>query len=292
MAEQRSTDGFTLIELSIVLVIIGLLIGGVLSGRDLIEAAEIRKVVSQRDQFDAAAATFTLKFNCLPGDCANARDLGVGTPGGYGQNGNGDGTIAAYIDVSDDWQYEAVNSWYHLSKAGLTSWSFDPAFASNYPDANGRTCSDSNGVRKSPCLAMTAPVNDAGNAGWWIWAAADPSWDATVLDLGAGHYWWIGVSMAPVESGAAPLLPAEAYAIDAKIDDGLPLAGKVRASGDNTTDGNDGVGHPTPPSIRNSDDVGDTNACVDALITPPRYNVVNRHREDDNRCALVIKWLL
>ena len=60
--------GFTLIEVSIVLVIIGLLAGGVLVGRDLIEAAKIRQQITQIEQFKAAVNTFRAKYNALPGD--------------------------------------------------------------------------------------------------------------------------------------------------------------------------------------------------------------------------------
>lgn len=62
-------NGFTLVELSIVLVIIGLLIGGVLVGQGLIESAKINSQISQLRQFDIAANQFYQKFNCIPGDC-------------------------------------------------------------------------------------------------------------------------------------------------------------------------------------------------------------------------------
>ena len=60
--------GFTLIEMSIVLVIIGLITGGVLVGRDLIEAAKIRAQITQVERFKTAVQTFRTKYNGLPGD--------------------------------------------------------------------------------------------------------------------------------------------------------------------------------------------------------------------------------
>ena len=65
--------GFTLIELSIGLVIIGLLIGGVLFGRDLIEGAAIRKQMSNLAQLDSGVNAFKMKFASLPGDMSMSK---------------------------------------------------------------------------------------------------------------------------------------------------------------------------------------------------------------------------
>jgi prepilin-type N-terminal cleavage/methylation domain-containing protein len=65
---MHTRSGFTLIELSIVLVIIGLIAGGVLVGRDLIEAARIRQQITEIEQFKTAVNTFRIKYNGLPGD--------------------------------------------------------------------------------------------------------------------------------------------------------------------------------------------------------------------------------
>lgn len=61
-------NGFTLVELSIVLVIIGLLIGGILVGQSLIESAKIQSAVRQIQQYDIAVRTFQSKYGSLPGD--------------------------------------------------------------------------------------------------------------------------------------------------------------------------------------------------------------------------------
>src|ERR1019366_6843373 len=71
-AKVALTAGFTLIEMSIVLVIIGLIVGSVLVGRDLIRAAELRSVISEVEKYKTAVMTFKGKYDCLPGDCANA----------------------------------------------------------------------------------------------------------------------------------------------------------------------------------------------------------------------------
>ena len=70
---DRNHSGFTFVELSIVLAIIGLLVGGVLVGRDLIKAAEIRGHVQQIEKYNAAANTFRSKYGGLPGDLLSSR---------------------------------------------------------------------------------------------------------------------------------------------------------------------------------------------------------------------------
>jgi hypothetical protein len=65
---KRKKSGFTLIDISIVLVIIGLIVGEVLVGRDLIEASRIRAQISQLEKFNLVANTFKLKYGYLLGD--------------------------------------------------------------------------------------------------------------------------------------------------------------------------------------------------------------------------------
>src|SRR3954469_15654947 len=64
--------GFTLIEMSIVLVIIGLIIGGILKGEELIESARQKNVISQIDALKAGTTTFVDRFKSLPGDYSGA----------------------------------------------------------------------------------------------------------------------------------------------------------------------------------------------------------------------------
>jgi prepilin-type N-terminal cleavage/methylation domain-containing protein len=75
MKLQARHLGFTLVELSIALVIIGLIAGAVMIGRDLIEIAKVRSVVKEHQAFIAAVKTFQGKYRCLPGDCDHATDF-------------------------------------------------------------------------------------------------------------------------------------------------------------------------------------------------------------------------
>src|SRR6266545_6313422 len=92
---MRKQTGFTLIEIAIVLVIIGLLLGGVLKGQELITSARVRNLISQQDGVKAAYFGFLDRYRALPGDYANASTTitGVGAACGTNGNGNGNGQI-------------------------------------------------------------------------------------------------------------------------------------------------------------------------------------------------------
>lgn len=129
---QTFKKGFTLIELSIVLVIIGFLIAGIMLGQEMIKNSEIRQQVTQIDQINTGVNTFRLKYNCLPGDCATARNFfGGSSQPDQVRNGDGNGNIRGYwtgssettIDVnatfSSPGNSESGSVFEHLSAAGL-----------------------------------------------------------------------------------------------------------------------------------------------------------------------------
>jgi prepilin-type N-terminal cleavage/methylation domain-containing protein len=102
----RRQSGFTLIEIAIVLVIIGLLLGGILKGQELITSARVRNIIAQLDGTKAAFFGFQDRYRALPGDFSNATTQIAGAA----QNGDGNGQITGT---------EAIAVWDHLSHAGF-----------------------------------------------------------------------------------------------------------------------------------------------------------------------------
>src|ERR1700733_6686144 len=69
---KKTNSGFTLIELSIVIVIIGLLVGGILLGKSLVRQAQISSAMSDEQKYVQAVGAFQQKYGALPGDFATA----------------------------------------------------------------------------------------------------------------------------------------------------------------------------------------------------------------------------
>jgi prepilin-type N-terminal cleavage/methylation domain-containing protein len=278
-AHNTNTSGFTLVEISIVLVIIGLLVGGILVGRDLIHAAELRSAVSQIDKYNAAANTVRLKFNCLPGDCADASTQGLGTAGGAGDDGNGNGVIDGQSRNSATFEFHSF--WYHLSQARLVAWS--PG--NNY---NGAMTYVNDG-----CAILCPPLSFPGvsrsglTGGWTIWSPFSsnglPSTSPySAVTLSHNHYFWItGIYGSGGADASAVLIPADAFAIDKKVDDGLPYGGSINAAGDNNFDPY-GATNPAEAAAGGI-------ACVSNSMSPMQYNVRNTSRNGDNMCSLLIR---
>ena len=108
-------NGFTLIEIAIVLVIIGLLLGGVLKGQELITGARVRNLIQQQDGVKAAYFGFLDRYRSLPGDYGSAKANIPGTT----ENGDGDGQIE-----SSTTPVESILSWEHLAKSGFINGSY------------------------------------------------------------------------------------------------------------------------------------------------------------------------
>ncbi len=218
-------------EIAIVIVIIGLIIGGVLVGRDLISSAEIRSQISQIEQYNTAVHTFRLKYNALPGDMAASEVAAVGftasvpRAGTIGEgNGNsilegiccGGGNNSKYLQHG-----ETVWFWSDLSvNSGLISGNFKYATATpTIADNVWSTTSITYPISKE------LPSAKIGNSNY-----------ITVYSVNADEHYYIISKITQIDGNGAPyavsslaLSSQQVYAIDSKMDDGLPQSGKIKA---------------------------------------------------------------
>ena len=126
---KSQQSGFTLIEIAIVLVIIGLLLGGVLKGQELITSARVRALISQQDGIKAAFFGFQDRFRAYPGDYASAYNTLRCPTGTSCLNGNGNGIVQnnatpATINGVASEVHEELLAWMHLASAGFLNGSY------------------------------------------------------------------------------------------------------------------------------------------------------------------------
>jgi len=116
---SRKQAGFTLVEIAIVLVIIGLLLGGVLKGQEMIENARIKSVVGDMNGVSAAYNSYLDRYHAIPGDETAATLAARGWTGTAGGNGNGVLLITPAQTFTNGGEQAAL--WRSLRAAGMTA---------------------------------------------------------------------------------------------------------------------------------------------------------------------------
>jgi len=223
--KRQSIKGFTLVELAIVMTIIGLLIGGVLKGQEMIRNAQITASVAQIKSVQAAMESFHDRFDQMPGDmsAATTRLTGCSTAT-FCYDGNGDsrigGTAASIVQQNQSGvntlpAVETTMFWKHMAMADL--------IAGVNQSANPTT----------PAWGQTHPSSPI-RGGLLVATKATGEPNAFPSGILLMH------RLSPTEY-TYPLTPAEGVQLDRKMDDGMPNAGFVAAenvgSGCKTNDG-------------------------------------------------------
>jgi len=194
---KTKQTGFTLVEIAIVLVIIGLLLGGILKGQEMITQAKIKNVMADFSGISAAYHGYQDRYRAIPGDDPNAAGRWTTAPAAISGGGNGvvGGTYNnACPAVSVAGTPESCMFWDHLRRAGFVA-------------GNGG---------QQPFNALTGLIGVQTGDG-----AATPA--ATLLD-GAGGPGFVGLVMC-----SANLPDKIASAVDTQMDDGIAGKGTVRA---------------------------------------------------------------
>lgn len=220
---HRSKRAFSLVELSIVLVILGLLVGGVLSGQSLIRAAELRAVGTEYSRYVTAVQSFRDKYFAIPGDMANATAFwgfagGTGCTNSSGTaattpgtcDGNGGGTLNVAGAVSQTGEF--AQFWRQLALAGLIEGTYSGLAGS--------------GGTQHCVIGTDCPKSKLTNAGWGA-VSKSSTGDANFFSMEYGNGFMFGATNTAYLPSSVVLKPEEAWNIDTKIDDGKPAQGKI-----------------------------------------------------------------
>jgi prepilin-type N-terminal cleavage/methylation domain-containing protein len=248
---SNSEKGFTLVELAVVMIIIGLLIGGVLKGQELIKSAKVTSTISQVKAIDAATSTFQDIYAGLPGDllAADTRLPGCDTNsicavGGTGGDGDGIVENATSFDPAGGTD-EGGSFFIQLSRADLLSGVAEGSdnFGSNYPQApvGGGFIVESLNVATD----LPAPL------------ATDAS------GFRAGLYVMHQQIVGDTSVAASSSLTMQR--IDRKIDDGNPLTGSVMTV-DNGGASNCIAQAGSPATTSNAYDTTNSSLLCNAMI--------------------------
>lgn len=220
---KNGESGFTLVELAVVMIIVGLLIGGILKGAELITNAQVASTVSQIKSLEAATSTFRDSYRAFPGDMTNTSTRlpnCASAPCSTGGDGNGRISNAATADAATD--EEGLFFFTHLSAADLIS-----------------------GVDGSDDLSFGRGLPSApAGGGFYIGFHTSGALGANASARG-GHYLSLRDASTAPTAGTGALEAAVAQRIDDKVDDGSPLSGSVFSAHGSNCEGDDGSGGGT-----------------------------------------------
>ena len=229
---HNACKGFTLIELSIVIVITGLVVAGVLVGQGLIKAATIRAQISQIEKYQTAVNTFRLKYGNLPGDIPNTNAIAFGFTNSSYRNGNG--IIVGTSAYSPQYQNGGETNlfWVDLGQSGLIGGKF------TYNTNSNMSVSGDD-------VSQYLPRAELGNGKYvYVWSGGPNVYScggcfgSTTHD-GKNYFaltavpifraYNVGGGYTGISGAVNTIAIIDAYNIDVKIDDGLPNSGNVFA---------------------------------------------------------------
>lgn len=217
----RNVSGFTLVEMSIVLTIVGLIVGGVIAGKSILEGAERRSIITDVQRYIEAVQNYQTKYGSLPGDNFEATTIWgaahatpatcITTNSGTVAtcDGNGNGQIG---DAGNE--YEMWRAWHQLSAGGFIEGKFTGIAGSggtNHAVANSNV-----------------PENKIKGTGFTLRYLGTGSGDYYPL-TDYGHILEYGANTTATITNGVTLLAEDALSIDDKVDDGLPGSGTIRS---------------------------------------------------------------
>ncbi len=228
-----NVKGMRLIHIVIVFVVIGLTTGGALALR----SDPVKGILAEFEQYKSAISHFRAKYGALPGDMTNATEFWGIAGGKTGSdkacyevnslmlddstrtcNGNGNGYVFHKDNVSDQSAPEWFRAWQHLSNAGLIDGHY-----------TGTADRKPRGATPGSNVPASMAVDSAGYTYMYFFRINHPKWFPGQYEGLAFGGAFINPVNFPVETRGGAITPAQAQALDEKMDDGSPRRGVVRS---------------------------------------------------------------
>lgn len=215
---RKGEKGFTLVELAIVMIVIGLLLGGVLQGQELIQNAQISNLSAQMRGFQTAHTAFLDRYGQAPGDLENAgaRIPGCAAPCTSIAATDNDGSLNIAVGAQNTIADEGAQYFLHLFRAGFIG------------DMNGTASGP------PPTFGNELPTStigggfQAGSLGGPVAAAAVTGFVGA--NMRQGFYIVHNGTNVPVAASTGVLNANQAGAVDRKLDDGNPIDGVIHGA--------------------------------------------------------------
>lgn len=203
---SKNSNGFTLVELSLVIVIIGLIIAGITAGNSLIRQAKLRTILTDIDKYKTALNAFKLQYNGLPGDLISASRYWGASCDATTSNcdGNGDRIIDNPNSTTDN---ESIRAWQHLALAKL----IPGTYTGQGVVAGGSLAT----IR----FSVNAPISSITNTGFSI--SGSGAWGTT------GNLFQYGKQAPGYWASYSAVTPQEAFNLDMKTDNGTANTGTL-----------------------------------------------------------------
>ncbi len=301
---MKFRTGFTLIEVSIVLVIIGLVVGGIVVGKDLIKAAEIRSLISQVDSFKLATNTFKEKYGQLPGDMHPTKSAQFGfftfTGAAAGSPDEGGNNGLVYSQLEFHCIQECGAFWRHLSDAKLLAGNYGQTLQANTSSFESGVPTGEDG--NTPyTLSKYMPAAKGGFGFFGAAALAYSNISIPGINKNQNLFWVTPAANAARYSYTEPSLSAiDTFTIDSKIDDGKPNSGKFIAFSYQAFEGYINWSNGTIDAYGNAlgansriCTIGVTitgNDGVDSVATDVKYNTNPATGSNNVSCKPVFLW--
>ena len=228
--------GFTLIELSMSLIIITLLVGLATTAISVIQSAEDRKVIADYNFYKTAINNFKLQYNQFPGDFTGASSYWSGSSICPSSNCNGNGNgIIEYVgaNLTND---ESLRAWQHLVFAGFVSANHTGLKTSDFSSlSNPKYYNGTRSTSNLNIIGLNVPPSQIVSAGWAFYQYK--AYSNNVIN---------SLIFGAAKSGSLNDGPAittrSAFSIDTKIDDGSARTGNVLGLYSDDSAGNYGTG--------------------------------------------------